>query len=130
VAGPLVQARAAILLGDGGLARTLCIEAKAHLGPDLADTLLGEYLADTEAVLGTMQVHGVSAGALTAAELRVLQFLPSRLTFQQIGEHLFLSQTTIKTHAQSIYRKLAVSSRDEAVARARSLGLVESPPGS
>ncbi len=110
VAGPLVQARAAILLGDGGLARTLCIEAKAHLGPDLADTLLGEYLAD--------------------AELRVLQFLPSRLTFQQIGEHLFLSQTTIKTHAQSIYRKLAVSSRDEAVARARSLGLVESPPGS
>ena len=75
-----------------------------------------------------VSAEGVSTAALTAAELRVLQFLPSRLTFQQIGEHLFLSQTTIKTHAQSIYRKLGTSSRDEAVARAQSLGLVESPP--
>ena len=128
VAGPLVQARAAILLGDGALARTLCSEARNHMRPDLADTLLSDFLADTEAMLRTLQAEGVSAAALTAAELRVLQFLPSRLTFQQIGEHLFLSQTTIKTHAQAIYRKLGTSSRDEAVARAQSLGLVESPP--
>lgn len=128
VAGPLVQARAAILLGDGALARTLCSEAKDHMIPDLADTLLADFLAETEALLRTLQTDGVSAAALTAAELRVLQFLPSRLTFQQIGEHLFLSQTTIKTHAQAIYRKLGVSSRDEAVTRAQSLGLVESPP--
>jgi LuxR family maltose regulon positive regulatory protein len=96
--------------------------------PDLADTLLSDFLADTETMLRTLQAEGVSTAALTAAELRVLQFLPSRLTFQQIGEHLFLSQTTIKTHAQAIYRKLGTSSRDEAVARAQSLGLVESPP--
>jgi LuxR family maltose regulon positive regulatory protein len=128
VAGPLVQARAAILLGDGALARTLCSEARNHMRPDLADTLLSDFLADTEAMLRTLQAEGVSAAALTAAELRVLQFLPSRLTFQQIGEHLLLSQTTIKTHAQAIYRKLGTSSRDEAVARAQSLGLVESPP--
>jgi LuxR family maltose regulon positive regulatory protein len=98
------------------------------MSPDLADTLLSDFLADTETMLRTLQADGVSAAALTAAELRVLQFLPSRLTFQQIGEHLFLSQTTIKTHAQAIYRKLGTSSRDEAVARAQSLGLVESPP--
>jgi LuxR family maltose regulon positive regulatory protein len=128
VAGPLVQARAAILLGDGALARTLCSEARNHMRPDLAGTLLSDFLVDTEAMLRTLQADGVSAAALTAAELRVLQFLPSRLTFQQIGEHLFLSQTTIKTHAQAIYRKLGTSSRDEAVARAQSLGLVESPP--
>ena len=128
VAGPLVQARAAILLGDGALARTLCSEARNHMRPDLADTLLSDFLADTETMLRTLQAEGVSTAALTAAELRVLQFLPSRLTFQQIGEHLFLSQTTIKTHAQAIYRKLGTSSRDEAVARAQSLGLVESPP--
>ena len=71
---------------------------------------------------------GRPARGITAAELRVLQFLPSRLTFRQIGEHLFLSQTTIKTHSLSIYRKLGVSSRDDAVARAQSLGLVEAPP--
>jgi LuxR family maltose regulon positive regulatory protein len=128
VAGPLVQARAAILLGDGALARTLCSEARDHMSSELAGTLLSDFLADTEAMLRTLQADGVSAAALTAAELRVLQFLPSRLTFQQIGEHLFLSQTTIKTHAQAIYRKLGTSSRDEAVARAQSLGLVESPP--
>jgi LuxR family transcriptional regulator, maltose regulon positive regulatory protein len=128
VAGPLVQARAAILLGDGALARTLCSEARNHMSPELGGTLLSDFLADTETMLRTLQAEGVSAAALTAAELRVLQFLPSRLTFQQIGEHLFLSQTTIKTHAQAIYRKLGTSSRDEAVTRAQSLGLVESPP--
>jgi LuxR family maltose regulon positive regulatory protein len=128
VVGPLVQARAAILLGDGALARTLCCEAKGHMTADLADTLLTDFLADTETVLRTFQAEIVSAAALTAAELRVLQFLPSRLTFQQIGEHLFLSQSTIKTHAGAIYRKLGVSSRDQAVERAQSLGLVEPPP--
>jgi LuxR family maltose regulon positive regulatory protein len=128
VAGRLVQARVAILLGDGGLARTLCSEAKDHMSPDLADTLLADLLVDTEARLLTLHSEGGSPTALTAAELRVLQFLPSRLTFAQIGEHLFLSQTTIKSQAQSIYRKLGASSRDEAIARAQALGLVEFPP--
>ncbi len=128
VAGRLVQARTAILLDDGALARTLCSEAARRLGPGLTDTLLSDLLTDTEAMLRVRQSQGGSAATLTAAELRVLPFLPSRLTFQQIGEHLFLSQTTIKTHALAIYRKLGASSRDDAVARARALGLVESLP--
>lgn len=128
IAGPLVQARAAILLGDPALARTLCVEARHHVNPDLADTLLIELLEDTEARLQAFQDDQMCAQTLTTAQLRVLQFLPSRLTFDQIGEHLFLSRATIKSHAAAIYRKLGASSRDEAVARARSLGLVESPP--
>ena len=128
VAGRLVQARTAILLGEAALARTLCAEAKDHMTPDLTGTLLTDLLTDTETMLRALQDQRVTAAAITAAELRVLQFLPSRLTFQQIGEHLFLSQTTVKSHALSVYRKLGVSSRDEAVARAQSLGLVESPP--
>jgi LuxR family maltose regulon positive regulatory protein len=79
-------------------------------------------------MLRTIQSEGIAASTITAAELRVLQFLPTRLTFQQIGEHLFLSQTTVKSHAMSIYRKLGATSRDEAVARALALGLAESPP--
>ena len=117
------------MLGEGALARTLCVEARDHLTSHLADTVLTNLLVDTEVMLRTLQSEGVSAAAITAAELRVLQFLPSRLTFQQIGEHLFLSQTTVKTHAMSIYRKLGASSRDEAVSRALALGLVESPRG-
>ncbi len=128
VAGPLLQARAAILLGEGALARTLCVEARTHMTRELSGTVLTDLLADTEAMLRTIQSEGIAASAITAAELRVLQFLPSRLTFQQIGEHLFLSQTTVKTHAMSIYRKLGATSRDDAVSRALALGLVESAP--
>jgi LuxR family maltose regulon positive regulatory protein len=60
--------------------------------------------------------------------MRVLQFMPTHLTYPQVGEHLFLSGNTVKTHALSIYRKLGVTSRDQAVAEARSLGLLESVP--
>ncbi len=128
VAGPLIQARAAILLGEPALARTLCAEARHHLGSDFVGTLLVELLADTEARLRTLQDDQLFSQTLTASQMRVLQFLPSRLTFDQIGEHLFLSRATIKSHASAIYRKLGVASRDEAVARARALGLVEAPP--
>jgi LuxR family maltose regulon positive regulatory protein len=47
------------------------------------------------------------------------------LSFREIGERLHVSRNTIKTQAISIYRKLGVSSRSEAVAVAEDLGLVE-----
>ncbi|MEI2784445.1 MAG: LuxR C-terminal-related transcriptional regulator [Candidatus Nanopelagicales bacterium] len=74
-----------------------------------------------------MSDHGGAVGALTTTELRILQFLPSYLTLQQIGEHLFVSQSTVKTHVLSIYRKFGVTSRADAVEYARSWGLVEAP---
>jgi LuxR family maltose regulon positive regulatory protein len=129
VLGPLVQARAAILLEDPALARSLCSEARRHMTADLNHSLLPELLADTEARLRAFQDDQMFAQSLTPAQVRVLQFLPTRLTFEQIGEHLFLSRATVKSHAAAIYRKLGASTRDEAVARARSLGLVESVPG-
>jgi LuxR family maltose regulon positive regulatory protein len=127
VCGRILQARTAILLGDGATARLLLAEARALMTPDLRDSLAADLLAEAETALRALAVDGVSAEALTTAELRVLQFLPSHLTFRQIGEHLFLSQNTVKTHALSIYRKLGVTSRDESVFRARSLGLVDTP---
>jgi LuxR family transcriptional regulator, maltose regulon positive regulatory protein len=129
VAGPLVQARVALLLGDAALARTLCAEAKGHMGPDLAGTVLEDFLSGTQALLHEARTDGIAPDTLTPAELRLLQYLPSRLTFPEIGAHLFVSQNTVKTHALSIYRKLGATSRNEAVDRARALGLVESPPG-
>jgi LuxR family transcriptional regulator, maltose regulon positive regulatory protein len=62
--------------------------------------------------------------ALTAAELRLLPLLTTHLSFREIGERLFVSRNTIKTQAISVYRKLGVSSRSEAIARASELGLV------
>jgi LuxR family maltose regulon positive regulatory protein len=63
--------------------------------------------------------------ALTTAELRVLQFLPTHLSFPDIAERLYVSANTVKTHARSVYRKLDASSRGEAVVRARDAGLLD-----
>lgn len=128
VCGPIVQARAAALLGEIPTARALLGDARAHLTPDLTGTMCTDLLVAAERDLRTVAVDGVPADVLTPAELRVLHYLPSHLTFRQIGEHLFLSQNTVKTHALAVYRKLHVSSRDEAVTRAQTLGLLPLPP--
>jgi LuxR family transcriptional regulator, maltose regulon positive regulatory protein len=65
------------------------------------------------------------ASALTTAELRLLPLLSTHLPFPQIGEALFVSRHTVKSQANSIYRKLGASTRSQAVARARELGLLE-----
>jgi LuxR family maltose regulon positive regulatory protein len=127
VTGRLFQARTAVLLGDGATARVLLSEARTHLTPELQGLAVGRWLAETESILTRMTDRGGTAGVLTTTEMRVLQFLPSHLTVQQISEHLFVSPTTVKTHVQSIYRKFGVRSRAAAVAHARALGLVESP---
>jgi LuxR family maltose regulon positive regulatory protein len=127
VSGRLYQARAAALLGDGATARLLISEARENMTPDLQTSTLGDSLREADSVVAHMSDRGGAAGVLTTTELRVLQFLPSHLTHQQIGEHLFVSQSTVKTHVLSIYRKFGVSSRGEAVAHAQSLGLVEAP---
>jgi LuxR family maltose regulon positive regulatory protein len=57
------------------------------------------------------------------AELAVLRLLATDLSARQIGEQLFLSPNTVKSHVQAIYRKLGVSARADAVARADALGL-------
>jgi LuxR family maltose regulon positive regulatory protein len=65
------------------------------------------------------------ATGLTPAELRLLPLLATHLSFRQIAEQLFVSRNTIKTQAISVYRKLGVSSRSDAVAEAQRLGLGE-----
>jgi LuxR family transcriptional regulator, maltose regulon positive regulatory protein len=65
------------------------------------------------------------ASALTAAELRLLPMLPTHLSFPEMAEEMFLSRHTIKSQAMSLYRKLGASSRSEAVARSRELGLLD-----
>jgi LuxR family maltose regulon positive regulatory protein len=67
---------------------------------------------------------GPGASALTAAELRLLPLLSTHLSLPEIAQELFLSRNTIKSEANSIYRKLGVSSRSQAVSRSRELGLL------
>jgi LuxR family maltose regulon positive regulatory protein len=63
---------------------------------------------------------------LTPRELEVLQLLGERLTNREIGLRLGISILTVKRHAVNIYDKLSVNGRREAVAKARSIGLL--PP--
>jgi len=67
----------------------------------------------------------IGSSALTTAELRVLHYLPTNLSLAEIGNRLFVSRYTVKTHCGSIYRKLNVNSRSEAVEAARTVGLLE-----
>ena len=61
---------------------------------------------------------------LTGSELAVLRFLPSHMTNQEIAESLFLSINTVKTHLRSVYRKLGVTTRRQAIATAGRLGVL------
>jgi LuxR family maltose regulon positive regulatory protein len=68
--------------------------------------------------------NGQPAALLTDSEVAVLRFLPSHMTNQEIAESLFLSINTIKTHLSSVYRKLGVANRRQAIAQARRLELL------
>jgi LuxR family maltose regulon positive regulatory protein len=60
---------------------------------------------------------------LTAAELRLIHFLPTHLSLQEIADRLHLSRPTVKTHVAAIYHKLGVQGRSEAVELIDQLGL-------
>jgi LuxR family maltose regulon positive regulatory protein len=64
------------------------------------------------------------AEPLSARELEVLPLIAEGLTNQEIAARLYLSLHTVKAHARNIYAKLGVSSRTQAAARGRALGLL------
>ena len=65
-----------------------------------------------------------TARRLTKRELEILRMLPTRLSQREIGRRLFVSYNTVHSHIRSIYRKLGVSSRVDAVERPREEGLL------
>ena len=72
----------------------------------------------------TASRQGKLINPLTAAEIRVLEKLPERLTYTEIASELYLSLNTVKTHLRRAYMKLGVTSRSSAVKRATSLGIL------
>ncbi|MEP6559693.1 MAG: LuxR C-terminal-related transcriptional regulator [Nakamurella sp.] len=67
---------------------------------------------------------GLPVEHLTERELIVLRYLPTMLKAGEIASDLFVSVNTVKAHLRSMYRKLGVSNRREAVEKARSVGLL------
>jgi LuxR family maltose regulon positive regulatory protein len=64
------------------------------------------------------------AESLTPREEAVLRLLMSRLSLREISQELFVSLNTVKSHTRAIYRKLSVSTRQEAVQRGRDLAIL------
>jgi LuxR family maltose regulon positive regulatory protein len=122
----VVLARAAVRLCDVPFARRLLGDAErlteSHPPSPLLRRWIDDGWAQTEAV--TRSPTGTAWG-LTTAELRVLQYLPTHLTFPMVARQLYVSANTVKTHARAVYRKLDASSRGEAVSRAREAGLLD-----
>jgi LuxR family transcriptional regulator, maltose regulon positive regulatory protein len=118
--------RAYLTLADLAAARMLMREIDQLLirRPELGT--LAEQAAALRAQLSRQRGTGRSgASALTAAELRLLPLLATHLTASEIAAELFLFPRAVKAELKSIYRKLGASSRNQAVARARELGLLE-----
>ena len=61
------------------------------------------------------------------AELAVLRGLVTGLSRREIGDQLYISLNTVKSHTRELYRKLAATSRNDAVARAEAVGLLNTP---
>jgi len=100
------------------------VEHSVQMRPDL---FTGQLIAAALEVRAT-QPEAFRPGRmltepLTAAELRVLKLLPTS-TYLQMAATLYISRNTVKTRLRSVYRKLGVTSRSEAIERAVDLRLL------
>ncbi len=115
-----------VTLRDREAAQHMLEEGRGILAARPALGVLGEAVDRLEREVSAMpQAQDGASSGLTRAELRLLPMLSTHLSFKEIGERLHVSRNTIKTQAISVYRKLGVSSRSEAVDFAEDLGLVE-----
>jgi LuxR family transcriptional regulator, maltose regulon positive regulatory protein len=90
---------------------------------------LGTLTGEADNLRRVLMARGVAGRSpLTSAELRLLPYLQTHLTANGIAERLFVSSHTVKAEVKSIYRKLGVSSRNEAVQKATSIGLLGASP--
>jgi LuxR family transcriptional regulator, maltose regulon positive regulatory protein len=120
----LVTGWAAVLRGDLAEARFRLGEVTPLLPEEPDAAVLRQWYDDlSERLAGGS--HDAARVGITAGEFRILQELPTHRSLEEIGERLYVSRNTVKSHTVSIYRKLGVSSRSAAVERARELGLVD-----
>jgi LuxR family transcriptional regulator, maltose regulon positive regulatory protein len=119
-------ARCHLALSDIAAARILLREVTEILTRRPGLGIFAGQAADLQAELSLARgSSALGASGLTTAELRLLPMLPTHLSFRQIGEEMFLSPHTVKSEAMSLYRKLDASTRNQAVTRARQLGLLD-----
>jgi LuxR family transcriptional regulator, maltose regulon positive regulatory protein len=120
----LELAETSLALDDAPAASTMLEEIDAVLTRRPRLGILVQRIENLRTRLQGQVLRSAGASTLTAAELRTLPLLSTHLTLSQVATRLFLSRSTIKTHVTSLYQKLDVHSRAEAVTRAEELGLL------
>jgi LuxR family maltose regulon positive regulatory protein len=116
--------RAYLALTDAAATQTVLREVDDLLGwrPDLGTLPLQAH--QLRAQLDHLRGDVIGMTSLTTAELRLLPLLATYHSYREIGQSLHLSQHTVKSQAMSIYRKLGVASRGQAVQRVQEIGLL------
>lgn len=131
---PILQTHALLMeawvwqrLGDSQRVAAILAEADAVLASCRDAGALPARLSELEA---SMRRIGASTDRqhhelpLSGGELKVLRLLRTDLSEREIGRELYLSHNTIHSHTRSIYRKLGVQKRSDAVREARERGLI------
>ena len=118
--------------GDEDIYRAIKAGAKAYLLKDTARDALVDCVRRTHAgetylppQLAAKLAERVSGEALSAREIEVLRRIAAGKSNKEIGAELFISEGTVKTHVKSIFAKLDVVSRTEAVATATRRGWIQ-----
>ena len=118
--------------GDEDIYRAIKAGAKAYLLKDAARDTLVESVRRIHAgetylppPLAAKLAERLSGAALSVREMEVLQRMKAGKSNKEIGVELFISQATVKCHVKSIFTKLDVVSRTEAVAVATRRGLIQ-----
>ena len=112
-------------IGESTTARHLLKEIdEVMLHRPALGALVEEVDEFRQALVSSAQARATGGAPLTPAELRLLPYLQTHLTVREIGERLFLSRNTVSSEIGSIYRKLGVSSRSDAVRQATAVGLL------
>ena len=105
----------------------LHMAASSQLLPDYSRSLLAEFEGASSSSPISPSPNLIASSlieTISEREVEVLQLLSDGLTNQEIAQTMFVSVNTVKSHLKSIYGKLSVHNRREAVARARVLHLI------
>jgi len=123
--GLLALASVRYRCGERAEARPVLAEARSILEAFPEAGIFPELLERQERKLRRIKRRdGSLDGHITEREFDVLGLLVGDLSTRQMAHSLFVAPSTIRTQVKSIYRKLGVSSRDQAVAEARARGLI------
>ena len=111
--------------GDRAGAAELADQARAVLTalPDGAEAQRARLAELDRRIAGRQGVLPL-AEPLTEREVAVLRLLRGTLSLREIGQELYVSANTVKTHTQAIYRKLGVSTRHDAVHQGEQAGIL------